>query len=78
MTKKQCNHFLKILILIGMSQAFSACSITSLMFIKKDYAQALPKENRKVSIEIPEIYEMMFVATVLTDTSSFKNNVFEL
>jgi hypothetical protein len=25
MTKKQCNHFFKILILIGVSQIFSAC-----------------------------------------------------
>jgi hypothetical protein len=73
MSKKQCNHFLKIAIFLGIIQVFSACSITSLMYIKKDYAQSLPKDSRKVSIEIPEMYEMMLVATVLTDTSSFKN-----
>ncbi len=72
MSKKQCNRFFKILIFLGIVHIFSACSMTSLMYIKKDYAQSLPKDNHKVSIEVPELYEMMLVATVLTDTSSFK------
>ena len=77
MSKKQCNYLVKILILIGVSQVFSACNITSLMYIKKDYAQSLPKDSRTVSIEIPEMYEMMLVATSLTDTSQFRRDLID-
>jgi hypothetical protein len=73
MSQKHIKNGFRVLVFLAITQAFSACDITTFLFIKKDYAQSLPKENRKVSIEIPEMYEMMLVATSLTDTSFFKS-----
>jgi Domain of unknown function (DUF4932) len=72
MSKKHIKNGFKVLVFLGITQLISACDITSFVFIKKDYAQSIPKDNRKVSIEIPEVLEMMMVATVLSDIKTDK------
>jgi hypothetical protein len=43
-----------------------------LPLIKEPYAKTLQNKERKAQIEIPELYEMMLVATALTDSSLIK------
>jgi hypothetical protein len=76
MDKKQINRLFKISIFGVIVQVFSACSITSFVFMKKEYAQSLPKD-KKVSIEIPEVHEMMLVATALTDNPLDKSTLID-
>jgi hypothetical protein len=73
MDKKQINWLFKILVLGVVVQVFSACSITTLVFIKKEYAQSLPKNSRIARIDILEVNEMMLVATVLADIPKDKS-----
>ncbi len=57
------NYFLIVLALFFLQ----SCGSPTRVIIKKEYAQTLTQEGRKVRVDIPEIYELMLVATALTD-----------